>query len=161
MSPITTEVSRFKSILESIPERLTRVFLNPPALFEIRNIRTGEIHPQFPPVSDGTLADRTARTLGRNWRVFPLTATPSEAHVPATAPHDQTNTTRNLDAICNALQRRTTAIPTPAPPLPPNIHLEPGLLTVTFANTAELQDSLQSLTRSLAEQNPCSGVPAS
>jgi hypothetical protein len=144
------DTPRFKSLLEILTGRLTRAFLNPPVLFEIRNIHTGETSPQFPPFSDGTLADRTARTLGKSWRVFRLTATPLEPSVPTTTLQDQATTTRELGALCNALHRATT-VKTPAPQLPPNIHLEPGRLTVTFANAAELQESLESLARALAE----------
>jgi hypothetical protein len=46
------------------------VFLESPATFEIRRIRAGELSAQFGPFHDGTLADRFARELGQDWRVF-------------------------------------------------------------------------------------------
>ena len=140
----------FNSLIETLRGRLTRAFLNPPNLFEIRNIRTGETSPQFPPLPDGTMADRTARTLGKDWRVFRLTATQSEVTLPITTLQDHASTTQNLGALCDALQR-PTPVKTPAPQLPLNVHLEPGLLTVTFANAVELQESLESLARALAD----------
>jgi hypothetical protein len=60
----------FGWLLAGARKFLSRVFPESPALFEIRNIRTGEAAAQFGPFCDGTLADRAARELGRNWRVF-------------------------------------------------------------------------------------------
>ncbi len=62
--------SRFGTLLAGVLRRLSRVFLESPVFFEIRNIRTGEPAVQHGTFTDGTLADREARELGRDWRVF-------------------------------------------------------------------------------------------
>ncbi len=38
--------------------------------FEIRSTRTGELAPECAGFCDGTLADRVAREMGREWRAF-------------------------------------------------------------------------------------------
>jgi hypothetical protein len=61
--------SRFRAIVASVSLVLTRICVDRPATFEIRNIQTGERAPAGP-FSDGTQADRIARELGPAWRVF-------------------------------------------------------------------------------------------
>jgi hypothetical protein len=63
------------------------VFLESSVLFEIRNIRTGEPAVQHGPFTDGTLADRAAHELGRDWRVF----------------RQETSTDMNLMSPCEAV----------------------------------------------------------
>jgi hypothetical protein len=60
----------FGWLLAGARKFLSRMFSESPFLFEIRNIRTGEAAAQFGPFSDETQADRAAREMGRDWRVF-------------------------------------------------------------------------------------------
>jgi hypothetical protein len=146
--------SRFGPLLAALQRYLSQALLELPALFEIRNIRTGETARQYAPFNDGTLADRAARTLGQDWRVFRLNPEASEtnnSNLPATTRQDQECTTKDLGALYDALQRPAVfETPDPFSTLPHNIHLEPGQLTVTFSNAIELRETLASLSTALS-----------
>ena len=62
--------SRLGSLLADVRRCLSRVFVESTAVFEIRDIRTGEPSVKFGPYDDGTRAYRVARKLGRDWQVF-------------------------------------------------------------------------------------------
>jgi hypothetical protein len=160
--------SRFGSLVAFLKTCLGKALVQPTALFEIRNIRTG--NSAYAPFNDGTLADRTARNLGPDWRVFRRNAEASEAKESFQASNvnshpslqnsspsrHQETTTQDLAALCAALQNPQSAIP-PQPsypsPLSRTIRLERGQLTVTFANAGQLQETLAQLSRSLVS-NP-------
>ena len=58
-----------RSPLVRLRRAITRWLDGCPALFEIRNTRDGALAPQGR-LYDGTMADRVARQLGPDWRVF-------------------------------------------------------------------------------------------
>jgi hypothetical protein len=69
-APAAPEEVRRPSRLGGIGRMLSRLCLNEPAVYEIRNVRTGD-SPVYPvQYTDGTAADRAARRLGPDWRVF-------------------------------------------------------------------------------------------
>ena len=61
---------RLGALLASVRQRLSGVFVRSPAFFEICNRHTGEPAVGLGLFTDGTLADRAARDLGQDWRVF-------------------------------------------------------------------------------------------
>ena len=60
---------RFRSLLARLANALSK-WLADTAVFEVRNIRTGEISQTLGLFPDATMADRAARGLGRDWEVF-------------------------------------------------------------------------------------------
>jgi hypothetical protein len=59
-------------------QTLSRLCLNESVVYEIRNSHTGELAPGEPRYTDGTAADRAARKMGREWRVYYAAAESSE-----------------------------------------------------------------------------------
>jgi hypothetical protein len=154
ISAIGTSGSRFGSLLASMGRCLNRLFLEPPALFEICNIRTGEAAVQFGRFTDGTLADRAARALGQDWRVF----------------RQESSTMESLGPLCEAVRNSqppaATVLPTDihdrlghgetmfhSSRLSENVRFERGQVTVVFANVVELQERLVSLSLALANES--------
>jgi len=58
------------SLLARLANMLLSRRLGDAAFFEVRNIFTGETAQSLGLFADGTMADRAARDLGRDWRVF-------------------------------------------------------------------------------------------
>lgn len=136
--------SRFGSLLASVRRHLSETLLSSPACFEIRHIRTGETAP-LALFHDGTLADRTARTLGPDWRVFRVDSAPSASQGLDHQNHCQAATHDLVALYRNLINDQPVAQNSPPGPLPANAHLQPGQLTVAFANAADLEQTLAAL----------------